>query len=1054
MKKVLIFNLIMLYFLQISIASHLAGGEVTYRSLGNKQYEVRFVVYRDCNGVGPQLPSSLDYKVFKGSDSSVFASLNVKLFSTTKATSQLGTCSLASGCFEEGLYYDTVTISNDTVGYHVLWAECCRNLSVINLQYCTGSSDNTTCGSSGCGAKYPFGMIWHTIIPRDTFQNNSPKFLDQGILFLCAQKTSTIKWLNVFDKDGDSLVYSFIKPLSPPCSGSTITIDLKTGLTKTQYQSGYSVTYPFGSSSGAASIDPTSGVMKLNPTKSGIYTLSVCVEDYRVNSLTNTAKYMGRVIRDFQIFVSSCSNSTNMPPKFTNKDTVVQYIQANKPFCFNVTAEDSNANDTVTLWAKSSIFKGKNSLFKSNWATFPGDTAAKTQGWAKSKFCWTPNDSQETKGSPYVVTFYISDNYCHLVEKTYMIYVGHDCPTLDFNAKKSSCGVNQLVKFSATGNELKTPHNTFWDFGKGKGFEAYSDTTSTTFNTGIYSIRLMIVFKATGSKCYVNKTGYLVIGGTQLMSFGGKEKFLLDCDTPYQFSITDYTPGIVKRNWYLDNKLQTDTGRTLFTKPGYNKGVQSVKLTVYDEISCSYSLEKKNYLFSGYTNGDTTIKTVCDSFNFHNKKYYSSGIYRDTFMGSYGCDSIITLVLTINKSPKSTLFAQACDFYNYNNNKLTTSGSYKYTFQAASGCDSQVTLNLIIHKSYFKTVYISTCKTSYSFIGKTYTKSGRYIYYLTTIAGCDSTILLDLKFVQPKNYLYNKTACDSYDFFGKTLTKSGTYDTTFKDPNGCDSSFTVYLTIKKGYSKTVHYCTRDTSYTFLGKTFSKTGVYTFSFTNAVGCDSNIILDLIIGPASTSTVSKTVCDTSYIFNGKTMNKTGTYTFTFSNVYGCDSVINLDLTFIKIDTALNHVHGGLMAMDSLASYQWIDCDSGGKVITDQTSRTYNCGRKLKGYYAVILSKDGCVDTSNCTLCNAAVAIEEHRNFLQIYPNPTTGTFTLTSEENLQHTSVKLINITGQTLFEKQNLSGKNFHFNFANQPNGIYFVEVKYGGRISRVKVVKE
>ena len=56
MKKLYLFFLLLLTPL-LSHSTHLIGGEMTYTCLGNNQYEIQLVIYRDCgptntNGTG------------------------------------------------------------------------------------------------------------------------------------------------------------------------------------------------------------------------------------------------------------------------------------------------------------------------------------------------------------------------------------------------------------------------------------------------------------------------------------------------------------------------------------------------------------------------------------------------------------------------------------------------------------------------------------------------------------------------------------------------------------------------------------------------------------------------------------------------------------------------------------------------------------------------------------------------------------------------------------------------------------------------------------------
>ena len=49
-RKILLSIVISLILSVSSMANHLAGGEITYKYLGNQKYDVTFKFYRDCRG--------------------------------------------------------------------------------------------------------------------------------------------------------------------------------------------------------------------------------------------------------------------------------------------------------------------------------------------------------------------------------------------------------------------------------------------------------------------------------------------------------------------------------------------------------------------------------------------------------------------------------------------------------------------------------------------------------------------------------------------------------------------------------------------------------------------------------------------------------------------------------------------------------------------------------------------------------------------------------------------------------------------------------------------
>jgi hypothetical protein len=112
-----------------------------------------------------------------------------------------------------------------------------------------------------------------------------------------------------------------------------------------------------------------------------------------------------------------------------------------------------------------------------------------------------------------------------------------------------------------------------------------------------------------------------------------------------------------------------------------------------------------------------------------------------------GCDSIVTLDLTILEPTFSSESVTECDSYTWNTNgqTYTQSGQYTEVFTNQVGCDSTVTLNLTINSSSSST-QTDTGLDSYTWSvnNQTYTESGIYTAVIPNESGCDSTITLDL----------------------------------------------------------------------------------------------------------------------------------------------------------------------------------------------------------------------------------------------------------------------------------------------------------------------
>jgi len=104
--------------------------------------------------------------------------------------------------------------------------------------------------------------------------------------------------------------------------------------------------------------------------------------------------------------------------------------------------------------------------------------------------------------------------------------------------------------------------------------------------------------------------------------------------------------------------------------------------------------------------GDTTA-VECDEFTWYGTKYTASGNYTHTLTNVAGCDSVVTLHLTIHNSASVTAPAiTECNSYYWTaaDTTIITSGSYTHVFQTVNGCDSVVTLPVTINTPYQTTL--------------------------------------------------------------------------------------------------------------------------------------------------------------------------------------------------------------------------------------------------------------------------------------------------------------------------------------------------------------
>ena len=186
----------------------------------------------------------------------------------------------------------------------------------------------------------------------------------------------------------------------------------------------------------------------------------------------------------------------------------------------------------------------------------------------------------------------------------------------------------------------------------------------------------------------------------------------------------------------------------------------------------------------------TEHDTICESnlpYNYVDTRarrfqgLIRSGIYHDTLQTIHGCDSILTLQLTINPSNTNKVYVTWCQSagpYSFSNNEttrlhnLTQSGIYIDTLRTQFnqfGCDSIIELHLTLLDSIITPIHVSICDNElpYNHPDSTakkllnLTKSGIYRDTLISVNGCDSVLLLNLQV----NPTYQKTdtitICDS-----------------------------------------------------------------------------------------------------------------------------------------------------------------------------------------------------------------------------------------------------------------------------------------------------
>lgn len=139
-------------------------------------------------------------------------------------------------------------------------------------------------------------------------------------------------------------------------------------------------------------------------------------------------------------------------------------------------------------------------------------------------------------------------------------------------------------------------------------------------------------------------------------------------------------------------------------------------------------------------------ETACGSYmSPSGNVYYNSAVFDDTIPSVSGCDSIISIDLTVNPITSTSITEIACDSYTAPSGTVyTTSGVYDDYLTSSAGCDSTVTIDLTVNSSSSSSITATGLDMYTAPSGATYTSSGIYTDVIPNAAGCDSVITIDL----------------------------------------------------------------------------------------------------------------------------------------------------------------------------------------------------------------------------------------------------------------------------------------------------------------------
>ena len=369
-KFLLIVYSIILLFPFKSEATHIGGADLSYKWIGGDTFELTLTLYRDCSGIAAPNSVSVNYKSLScGYNLNVI--LNKVPGTGTEITKPCSSSSTnCSGGVTPGIqkyeYTGTTTLPAHCSDWIFGYSICCRNCAITTLSY-------TPNNCSGVPATYIEATLNNLVTP----DNSSPVFTNVPVSFFCIGQTFHYNH-GAYDKDGDSLVYSFIDPRS---AASTNVV----------FNTGYSATNPI-SSSPSVSID-INGDIIINPTAQEVGVMTILVQEFRNGVL------IGSVVRDMEVWTSPCSNILPTATGINGSTNFNLVTCPGTPISFNINSADIDVAQNVSMGWNFSIPGG---IFTSTSGSRPVGT-----------FTWTPSLS-DVRTQPYTFTVTVQDDNCPL----------------------------------------------------------------------------------------------------------------------------------------------------------------------------------------------------------------------------------------------------------------------------------------------------------------------------------------------------------------------------------------------------------------------------------------------------------------------------------------------------------------------------------------------------------------------------------------------------------------------------------------------------------------
>ncbi|MCR4663753.1 MAG: PKD domain-containing protein [Paludibacteraceae bacterium] len=253
----------------------------------------------------------------------------------------------------------------------------------------------------------------------------------------------------------------------------------------------------------------------------------------------------------------------------------------------------------------------------------------------------------------------------------------------------------------------------------------------------------------------------------------------------------------------------------------------------------------------------TTLEsvTLCEgeTFTWNGTPYTTSGTYTQTFTASNDCDSIVTQTLfyaPVYDNVKDHKHVYTGMTYTWQGETYSESTEVTKTLHTFHGCDSVVTLILTVSDKPLETREVNAviCEgETYNFYGEVFASATDYTVTregeeADTLVTLHLSVLTRYEGIEFEDYM-----CEGREYVwnDESFVAAGDYTRTLKSTAGCDSVVTLHLNTYPRYDLITidDTITDGMSYTWDGRTYTASGNYPYTYQTINGCDSIVTLRL-------------------------------------------------------------------------------------------------------------------------------------------------------------------------------------------------------------------